>query len=323
MLKREILQPVGQGPLDNRGRLCNFPGGKFNDVHLTAGPYGKLCGVMYDSKNMIKKLTTEQICDKIIDYIKVTTGTTEFDYDAYDGFQGPDLWRIVENWYAQHVGASAAHMMVQLMIANMNTRHNKSRTTFQMSTFLKSGVLPTSLNNTFLNEMMIEYAKWRTGNKDLLYFVEGDDVLIFAGKDQTKPIHQALANLGPAPKPVFHETADGAEFCGLQVKTDPQGIPVLVRNLPKTIIKMGPTCKRVDGPERAAAMTLAKCAALNMHGFYAPSLVKLTDAICEDVQRIYPKETQRYQSLMEKWESYPEEMRVRVQSGKAPTDKIA
>jgi hypothetical protein len=54
MTKREILQPVGTGELDNRPRLCNYPGGKNNDVHITSGPYAKLSQMMYDSDWMIK-----------------------------------------------------------------------------------------------------------------------------------------------------------------------------------------------------------------------------------------------------------------------------
>lgn len=73
-----------------------------------------------------------------------------------------------------------------------------------MGTFLKSGVLPTSLNNTFLNEMMIEYAKWRTGNNNVDYLVEGDDVLLLVKKEIARQLYEAIAHLGPAPKPVYH-----------------------------------------------------------------------------------------------------------------------
>lgn len=80
---------------------------------------------------------------------------------------------------------------------------------------------------------------------------------------------------------------------------------MLLRNLPKTVIKLGITCQRVVGPVRVAAMTLAKCDALDMQGCFAPSVMEFTNAIRDDVRRVYPAETNRYQKLQQQWEAFP------------------
>lgn len=41
---------------------------------------------MYDNPNMIKKMTTEQISDRILEMMENRVGATELDYEAYDGF---------------------------------------------------------------------------------------------------------------------------------------------------------------------------------------------------------------------------------------------
>lgn len=97
----------------------------------------------------------------------------------------------------------------------------------------------------------------------------------------------------------------------------------MLRNLPKTVIKMGLTCQDMMGPERAAAMTLAKCEALEMQACYAESVVLFTNAVREYLEKIYPKETQRYKNIYDRWMSCPEEIRDRVKKGLAPTNAIA
>jgi hypothetical protein len=45
-------------------------------------------------------MNTDAITDKILKFVEQSTGATELDYEAYDGFQGPDIWEVVEDWYS-------------------------------------------------------------------------------------------------------------------------------------------------------------------------------------------------------------------------------